>query len=115
MKLPIAYSILNKIEDEILPTVDLLKMGALEFEKIEESKYPIWQIKEDILSNPHRGVVINAANEEAITQFQKDQLSFFGMSDIILKSYQKFENVQPTSIKDIITIDQEVRSYINGK
>jgi len=115
MKLPIAYSILESVEDEILPTLNLLDIGALEFEKIEETKYPIWQIKEDILNNPQKGVVINAANEEAITRFEKNQVSFFGMSDTVLDAYQKFENIQPTSIEDIISIDQEVRSYINGK
>lgn len=115
MKLPIAYSILDQVNDEILPSVDLLGIGEIKFEPIKEAKYPIWQIKKDILVNPHRGVVINAANEEAIERFQKGECSFFGMSDIILECYQKFENVKAGSIEEIIAIDEDVRRYINEK
>jgi 1-deoxy-D-xylulose-5-phosphate reductoisomerase len=111
MKLPIAYSILDKIEDEILPNVDLLNMGEIKFEAITQDKYPIWQIKEDILANPHLGVVINAANEEAIDRFQRGKCSFFGMSDIVLECYKKFESVKATSIEDIIAIDRGKEIY----
>ncbi|KIM08611.1 MAG: 1-deoxy-D-xylulose 5-phosphate reductoisomerase [Sulfurovum sp. FS08-3] len=111
MRLPIAYALLDSIEDEILPSVDLLKMGAIGFEAISPEKYPIWQIKSDILTNPHLGVVINAANEEAIELFKQGTCSFFGMSDRVLECYQKFHNVKPTSIEDIIAIDREVRRY----
>ena len=114
MRLPIAYCVLDRVEDEILPSVDLLKMGAISFEAISQEKYPIWQIKSDILANPHRGVVVNAANEEAIELFKKGACSFFGMSDRVLECYQKFEDLKATSIEDIIAIDKDVRRYING-
>jgi len=113
MKLPIAYSILDRVEDEIFPSVDLLSIGEIKFEAISEAKYPIWQIKEEILANPHLGVVINAANEEAISRFEKGKCSFFGMSDIVLESYKKFGDVKASSIEDIIAIDGDVRKYIN--
>ncbi|MBN2824310.1 MAG: 1-deoxy-D-xylulose-5-phosphate reductoisomerase [Campylobacterales bacterium] len=113
MKLPIAYALLNRVEDAILPCVDLLSMGEIKFEAISETKYPIWQIKSDILANPHRGVVINAANEEAIKRFEQGKCTFFGMSDTVLECYQKFENAKATSIEDIVAIDRDVRKYIH--
>ena len=112
MKLPIAFALQGKVEEEILPPTDLLSMGSIEFLPIEASRYPIWNIKEHILQNPHLGVVVNAANEVAIEKFQKEDCSFFGMSEIILDAYEKFGDVKASTIKEIIEIDTEVRKYV---
>ena len=112
MKLPIAFALQGEVTEEILPPTDLLGIGALEFLPIEAARYPIWDIKEHILNNPHLGVVINAANEVAIEAFQKEQCSFFGMSDMVLHAYKKFEDVKATNIDDIVKIDREVRKYV---
>jgi len=115
MKLPIAFALKGEVTDPILPSTDLLGIGALEFLSIEANRYPIWDIKEHILKNPHLGVVVNAANEEAIEAFQKEQCSFFGMSDMVLDAYKKFEDVKATNIAEIIQIDKEVRAYVNTR
>jgi len=111
MKLPIAFALRGEVSEEILAPTNLLNIGALEFLPIEASRYPIWDIKEHILNNPHLGVVVNAANEVAIEVFQKEKCSFFGMSDMILDAYKKFENVKATNIDEIIEINREVRRY----
>jgi 1-deoxy-D-xylulose-5-phosphate reductoisomerase len=115
MKLPIAFALNGEVKENILPPVDLLSIGAMEFLPIEASRYPIWNIKEDILNNPHLGVIVNASNEVAIDAFSQEKCTFFGMSDIVLDAYQKFEKVKPQNIADIIAIDAEVRHYIHGK
>jgi len=112
MKLPIAFALRGEVEEEILPPTDLLSIGALEFLPIEAARYPIWNIKEHILNNPHLGVVVNAANEEAIKAFQEEKCSFFRMGDIVLDAYKKFENVKAANIDEIIQIDKEVRKYV---
>jgi len=112
MKLPIAFALRGEVTEEILPPTDLLSIGALEFLPIEAKRYPIWNIKDHILKNPHLGVVINAANEVAIEAFQKEQCSFFGMSEMVLDAYKKFEDVKATNIDEIIQIDKEVRAYV---
>ena len=111
MKLPIAFALRGKVEEEILPPTDLLAMGSVEFLPIQSERYPIWNIKEHILNNPHLGVVVNAANEIAIEAFQKEKCSFFGMSEMVLDAYKRFEDVKAKNIEDIIQIDQEVRNY----
>ncbi len=111
MKLPIAFALRGKVEEEILPPVNLLEIGALEFLPITAERYPIWSIKEDILKNPHLGVVINAANEIAIEQFQQGRCSFFGMSEIVLGAHEKFHDVRAGDAREIIEIDSEVRTY----
>jgi len=115
MKLPIAFALRGEVEEPILPPTDLLAIGNLEFLPIEAERYPIWNIKEHILSHPHLGVVVNAANEEAIKAFQNEQCSFFGMSEIVLDAYKKFETVKASNIDEIIQIDKEVRTYVNAR
>ena len=111
MKLPIAFALRNTVEEEILPPVNLLEMGTLEFLPITAERYPIWNIKAHILQHPHLGVVVNAANEVAIESFQKEECSFFGMSEMVLDAYRKFETVKAKNIEEIIEIDREVRTY----
>ena len=112
MKLPIAFALKGEVEEAILPPTDLLAMGAVEFLPIEAERYPIWNIKEHILNNPHLGVVVNAANEEAIKAFQEEKCSFFGMSEMILDTYEKFADVKASNIDEIVEIDKEVRKYV---
>ena len=113
MKLPIAFALRGKVEEEILPPVNLLEIGALEFLPITAERYPIWEIKQHILDNPHLGVVVNAANEEAILKFEKDECDFFGMGKMVLDAYRKFDDVRATNIQEIIEIDKEVRAYVS--
>lgn len=114
MKLPIAFAIKKEVKEEILKPVNLLEIGEIEFLKIEENRYPIWSIKDDILKNPHLGVVINGANEEAIKDFSKEKIGFFEMSKRVLKAYKKFEDFKPKNIEDIEKIDIEVRKYMES-
>ena len=111
MKLPIAYALGVDVSSPVLKPIDLLSVGAIEFLPISASKYPIWQIKDDILKNPHLGVVLNASNEVAIDKFKQNECNFFGMSDIVLKCYRHFDSIKPNSIEDIIRIDSEVRKF----
>jgi 1-deoxy-D-xylulose-5-phosphate reductoisomerase len=115
MKLPIAFALKGEVSDAILEPTDLLSIGTLEFLPIEAERYPIWNIKEHILNNPHLGVVVNAANEEAIKAFQEEKCPFFGMSDMVLDAYKKFEDVKAKNIDEIIQIDKEVRAYANAR
>ncbi|MGW8168453.1 MAG: 1-deoxy-D-xylulose-5-phosphate reductoisomerase [Sulfurovaceae bacterium] len=114
MKLPIAFALRGEVNEEILKPINILSMGAIEFLPIETSRYPMWQIKDHLLHNPHLGVVINAANEEAINAFKNGKCSFFGMSDMVLNAYKYFENILPQTIADIVQINKEVRSYVKG-
>ncbi|MBN2768948.1 MAG: 1-deoxy-D-xylulose-5-phosphate reductoisomerase [Campylobacterales bacterium] len=113
MQLPIAFALNQKLDEAILPPINLAKLGAIEFQEIRSDRYPIWQIKDHLLTHPHLGVIINAANEEAILKFKNEQCSFFGMSDIVLDAYKKFDSFQVATLDEIIAVDKEVRAYVN--
>jgi 1-deoxy-D-xylulose-5-phosphate reductoisomerase len=112
MKLPIAYALLGKVEEQILKPVDLISVGSLEFREIKSSRYPIWEIKDDILKNPHLGAVINAANEVAIDMFFDGKISYLDISKITVSAYKKFYDFNPLNVEDIFSIDSEVRAFV---
>jgi len=111
MQLPIAYAILGSCDEQILKPVDLLEVANLEFRKIETSRYPIWEIKDEILNNLDLGVVLNAANEVAVSKFLNSKIGFLDIPKITMNAINKFNNVKPTSIEEIFEIDKEVRNY----
>jgi 1-deoxy-D-xylulose-5-phosphate reductoisomerase len=111
MQLPIAYAILGSCDEEILKPVDLVQIGNLEFRKIETSRYPIWEIKDEILNNLDLGVVLNAANEVAVAKFLKSEIGFLDISKISLNAINRFNSVKATSIDDIFEIDKQVRIF----
>jgi len=111
MQLPIAFALDEKMNEQILNHVDLLKAGSLEFREIEKNRYPIWEIKEDLLKNPNRGVIVNASNEIAIEKFINKEIGFMDISKTILKAYEMFKD-EPKSIDDVFAIDKEIREKL---
>ena len=114
MQLPIAYALNTKMNENILGHVDLLSVGSLEFRKIEKERYPIWEIKEDLLKNPQLGVVINAANEAAIEKFIAKEIGFMDISRRILKSYERFRDA-PKTLREMFELDKEVRVFVRDE
>jgi 1-deoxy-D-xylulose-5-phosphate reductoisomerase len=113
MRLPIAYALMGKVDTPIVDRINLTKIGALEFRPIEKERYPIWTIKEDLLRNPERGVIVNAANEAAIERFVHGEIRFIDISAMILRAYEHFVHI-PKSIEEIFSMDEEVRRYVRG-
>lgn len=114
MQLPIAFALDVKIQEPILQHVDLLKVASLEFREITRDRYPIWQIKEELLKNPSRGVVVNAANEAAIEKFIAKEIGFMDIAKTVMRAYEKF-HILPKSVDDVFGLDEEVRRFINQR
>ncbi len=111
MKLPIAYALMGDVSEQILDPVDLTQVGSLEFRVIDPVRYPIWEIKEDILRKPHLGAVVNAANEVAIAAFFEDRISFMDIARKSIAAFEKFGSFRPAVLEDIYEIDREVRRF----
>lgn len=117
MKLPIAYGINPKKASEhlVIPCLELEKLSTINFEKIDENRYPLWALKNTLIQNPKLGVVLNAANEIAVKNFIEGRISFGKIFLIIEKSLQKFDNqiLGLQSYGDILALDKEVRAFAN--
>ena len=114
MQLPISYAILGRVDCEILKPIDLLEISSLEFKEIEDSRYPIWSLKDEILNNLDLGVVLNAANEVAVSKFLSAKIGFLDISKISLEAINRFNSLKASNIEDIFEIDKEVRRYFDS-
>jgi 1-deoxy-D-xylulose-5-phosphate reductoisomerase len=113
MRLPISYALMGKVEEQVLRPVDLLQVGSLEFQEITTERYPVWEIKDDLLQNPKRGVVVNAANEAAIELFIEEKISFLDISKNIIRAYEHFDK-EVRDIDEVFALDKEVRAYVKA-
>jgi len=111
MKLPIAYALVDKTEDEIVKPVNLLEVGSLEFRPIDTKRYPVWELKDEVLKNPDLGVVINGANEFAIEKFLNTQIPFGAISEIIKECVKRYEAISINSLEEIFEIKKDVRKW----
>ncbi len=111
MQLPIAYAILGKCDEQILKPVDLLEVANLEFRQIQKDRYPIWDIKDDLLNNLDLGLVLNAANEVAVSKFLNSSIGFLDIAKITMNALEKYGHLKASNIDDIFQIDKEVRSF----
>ena len=111
MQLPIAYALDKKMDENILGHIDLLKVANMEFRKIEKERYPIWEIKQDLLKNPNRGVIINSANEVAIQKFINKEIGFMDISKTIIDAYERFPQ-EPKNVEDVFEIDIKIRKEL---
>ena len=109
MRLPIAFSLMGKVEKEIVTHIDFTKISNLEFRKIDTIRYPIWEIKDEFIKNPDLGVVINTTNEIAITKFVNKEINFGEISKIILKMVDKYQNIKIDLLDDIFEIQKEIK------
>ena len=114
MKLPISFALGIDSKEQILKPVNLVEIGSLEFRPIGTERYPIWELKEEILKHPERGVIINAANEAAISRFLDKQSGFMDIAGDIIRAYKKFENANTETIEEVFDVDREVRKYVDS-
>ncbi|MRJ02163.1 MAG: 1-deoxy-D-xylulose-5-phosphate reductoisomerase [Epsilonproteobacteria bacterium] len=112
MRLPIAYALAGERGERIVEPIDLTEIGSLQFREIDPERYPIWQIKDELLQRPELGVVINAANEVAVEKFRRGEIPFFTMAELVIESFHRFQRVEIDSIDQIFRIDREVRNYV---
>jgi len=115
MKLPIAYALECPIDEPVIPPVDPLGIGPITFEPIDPERYPLWNLREHLLSHPRLGVVLNAANEAAMKRFREGAWDFGTMTQNILDTYEHFSQIRPQSLEEVFALDEEVRRYVDGK
>lgn len=111
MRLPISYAITGKATQNLFGSIDLLRLGSLEFRQIDDARYPVWKLKDSLLMNPSSALVLNAANEIGVKAFLDEKIAFGEVANIIFDAYEKFSMFEPKNIDDVFAMDAEVRDY----
>ena len=119
MHLPIHYAIYGKKHTscDIIKPLDLNKLFNLQFEELDNERYPLVQIAIDALNKG--GIypcILNASNEAAVKLFLDGSISFIQIEKIIINElknheYEKY-NKETLTIEDLLLIDQIVKNNI---
>ena len=116
MSLPIAYAILGKPPEKLLPQLELTNLPPLQFKKIEESRYPVWRLKDILLENPHLGIVLNTLNDQLVPLFLKGELPFPAISHFLIEGIEKFANTpRPQTLPHLYQLKREILEWFKKK
>ncbi len=111
MRLPIQYALTfpNRMPSPVTP-LDFLKYNSLTFEEPNKKLFRNLPIALDsIRRGGNAPCIMNGANEIAVAEFLKGNVSFLQMPDIIEETLSKCNFVEHPSIEDYFETDKEAR------
>lgn len=114
MQLAISQAILNKNDKNIIQAIDFTKIPSLKFYKISKVKYPIFYLKDMILSNLDLGAFVNSANEVMVNKFLNNQCGFLDIYKGILKTLDYFSKYQIKDEEEIFEFDIRIREFLKA-
>ena len=116
MRLPIQYAFSYPERwGAFLPPLDLARAGRLEFEHPDTERFPCLALAFRALEGPEGlSIVLNAANEVAVSAFLDERLGFTGIPDVIRLAMDAFERNGATAVAgldDVRAIDRWARDF----
>lgn len=112
MRLPIQYALSFPTRlNHLFPGLDLVKVGALHFEKPDLRRFPClgfgYEAKRRGGTLP---AVVNGANEVAVSAFLTEKISFLGIPKLIERAMSRHRVKASPSLADILEADRWARS-----
>jgi 1-deoxy-D-xylulose-5-phosphate reductoisomerase len=112
MRIPISYALSYPRHLEVeLPTLDLLELGALSFEKPDKERFRCLELS---LAAGRIGksmpAVLNGANEIAVDAFLQGKIGFLDIPHIIEEAMDNHETFPLTSIDEALEANQWAQS-----
>jgi 1-deoxy-D-xylulose-5-phosphate reductoisomerase len=116
MRLPIQYAFSYPERwAAALPPLDLAQLGRLEFAAPDTSRFPCLALAFRALAgDPGLPIVLNAANEIAVSTFLHGRLGFTAIGDLIRRVMDAYEQqgVRPVcGLQDVREIDRWAREF----
>ena len=116
MRIPIAYCLAwpDRIDSGV-SELSLEESSPLNFEQIEEKRYPSFFLTKKIAEEG--GIypcVLNAANEIAVKSFIEEKIKFLDIHTIIEKTVGNFENSNASNIDEVLEYDKKARLFANN-
>ena len=111
MKIPIHYALTYPERgDGLLPPLDLVSVGALEFFEVDLDKFPLARLAIQVLKEKEScSVAMNAANEEAVSAFLQKKIKFLDIAVVVMTAVEQHEQKKIEIIEDIFEIDLKSR------
>jgi 1-deoxy-D-xylulose-5-phosphate reductoisomerase len=111
MKVPIQYALTYpEREDSLLPSLNLAEIKALEFYEVDEEKFPSIKLARLALEEGESfPIVLNAANEVAVSAFLEQRIKFMDISEVVTEIVENHQKRKVQSVEDIFDVDRETR------
>ena len=117
MRLPIQYAFFypDRLPLEIKP-LDLFELGSLIFEKPDMETFRGLPLA---YRAAHAGgsmpTIFNAANEEAVSHFMKDEIEFLDIYDLIEGAMDAHDVIVNPTLDQILETEQEAREFVRSR
>ena len=114
MKLPIQYAIgyPERLKSDF-PRFNFLDYPTLTFEKADMDTFRCLPLAfEAISKSGNMPCILNAANEEAVSRFLKDEITFLQIPEVVEKAMQKISFVASPDITELMESDKEARMFV---
>jgi 1-deoxy-D-xylulose-5-phosphate reductoisomerase len=116
MRLPIQYAFSYPERwSAPVPTLDLAGCGRLDFEPPDTRRFPCLELAfESLTGSPGLPIVLNAANEVAVSAFLASRLGFTAIPEVIRQAMDAYERSGATSIRgldDVRSVDRWAREF----
>ncbi len=120
MRIPIAYALSypRRLEN-VGESLDLFALGSMHFEKPDPQVFRCLGLAyQAIAAGGSYTAVLNAANEEAVSAFLQDKITFVQIADAVEFALEKHQPFQLSRMEDIFALESDVRGivrdYIRG-
>ena len=116
MRIPIAYAL---AWPERIPTpaqrLDLASIARLEFEEPDLTRFPALRIAREALeAGGSAPVVLNAANEAAVSRFLTGSIAFTDIPRLVERALEESVLAAPGSIAEVLEIDRFTRQRVDA-
>ena len=90
--------------------LDLFSVGALTFRAPDTEAFPLLSLaKRAMTDGGAMPAVVNAADEVAVAAFLDERLSFLGISEVVMETYERMSGRQASSVDELVLADREAR------
>ena len=116
MRTPIAHALAfpDRVASGVEP-LDLFEVAKLEFEKADFQRFPCLRLcYEAIRMGGTASIILNAANEMAVTAFLDNKIAYTDISKLIEQTLESMAIDQDVStIENILAADDQARNIVN--
>jgi 1-deoxy-D-xylulose-5-phosphate reductoisomerase len=112
MRVPIAYALHHPDRVDVpVPTLDLAKVGALDFEPPDLDAFPCLRLAREAAEEGGTApCVLNAANEVAVHAFAAGRLPFLGIPAVVERTLERLGSERVHSFDSLYDADGEARA-----
>lgn len=116
MRIPISYALSwpRRLKAMEKP-VDLTALGCLHFEKPDPNTFRCLGLAmEAVRAGGSYPAVLNAANEEAVAAFLREEITFFRISELVEAALDQHKGCAINSIEDVLALEKAARAEVRA-